>query len=151
MSLADYTPERHEIKSPAGITLFSVRGISAVDVSVLLRDHFAHLDKMFELFAQQNRDVFATGAGEKLILTVVRDFPEIAAAAISLAADEPGTEENAKSLPLPVQIEAIRHIGRLTFEIVGGPKNFFASLEPLLEGLAAPTRPKVRAVPKAAA
>lgn len=135
MSLSGYTPERQTISLPRGQS-FSVRGISVEDFSALLRDHLPHLDQMFDLFSRQTKDVFATGSAQKLVLTAIRDFPQIAAMAIALAADEPGTEAKAAKLPLPTQMEALMAIGRLTFEEVGGPKKFFASLQMLTAGLA---------------
>lgn len=141
MSLSDYIPERAEIKLPKGA--FSVRGLSLVDVSVLLRDHMGHLDAMFKQYAEKTKEVFTTAAAQKLVLTLVKDFPDLCAAVITLAADEPGTEAKARALTAPKQIETVTAIGRLTFEEVGGPKKFFASLQPLMAGLgvqAAPTR-----------
>lgn len=137
MSLSDYTPERQPIKLPREGS-FSVRGLSVEDVSALLRAHMPHVDQMFQLYAAQTKDIFATGAAEKLVLTVVKDFPQISAALISLASDEPDTEAQARKLPFPTQIEAISAIGRLTFEEVGGPKKFFASLSALMGGLMPP-------------
>lgn len=150
MSLSEYTPERFSISLPRGAA-FSVRGVSVEDFSALLRDHMPHIDQMFDLYAKQTKDVFASGAAEKLVLMVVKDFPKITAAIISLAADEPGTEAKAAKLPLPVQIQALQNIGRLTFEEVGGPKAFFESLKGLMGGLTIPAKmtPKI-AGPKSA-
>lgn len=149
MSLSEYTPERFDVKLSKGGS-FSVRGLSAEDFSSLLREHMPHIDQMFDLYSKQTQDVFATGAAEKLVMTVVKDFPQITAAVIALAADEPGTEDKARKLPLPVQIQAIHNIGRLTFEEVGGPKAFFASLKALMGGLAAPAVKTLKAHPKLA-
>lgn len=117
MALAEYTPERVEIKQGDRV-ICSVRGLGTDDVSVLVR---AHLDALNELFALSQRvdNQFGSTA---FFMQVVTAAPQIAMDVIALAADEPGYPADARKLPMGLQIKILQEVVRLTFEDIGGPK-----------------------------
>ena len=80
-------------------------------------------------------------AAENLV-ELMQSFPKLAAGVIAVACGEvtDGALENARRLPLPVQIVALQEIARLTFEPFGGVKKFAAQTLGALatEGIALP-------------
>lgn len=130
MSLKDYSSERLEVTFKGGS--FSVRGLSLDDVTALITKHLPDLDKLADLLAGKATQETAAMETMSLALKLVVEAPALVAQAIALAADEPDFAENARKLPLPVQIDAVKKIGRLTFEESGGAKKFFESLSGLV-------------------
>lgn len=134
MSLADYQPATQVIKVGRGGS-FTVRGLSLSDVQILLASYYPDIEHLVDLYGSVSDDVFARGNTERFILELARRAPALVADAIALAADEPAMSERARQLPFPVQVDALKAIGKLTFEEVGGPKKFVASLLTLLGGV----------------
>lgn len=131
MSLADFTPETHTIKTRRGSLV--VRGLNLADIGQLVSAHLPELEAAFSLFGKRT----PAGAGQMdlLVLSLARDFPGLAASVIAAACDEPDGRDAARALPFPVQVEALSHIGRLTFEDVGGLEPFLRTLTSLVAGL----------------
>lgn len=131
MSLADFTPEWHAIKTRKGEG-FAVRGLSLDDLTTLIRTNMEDLKVAVATF--QRAEIEGIPA-EQVLLLLLKDAPSLAAQVIALGAGEMSAEREAKLLPFPLQMDAITNILRLTFEDVGGPKNFFATLLTLAESL----------------
>jgi hypothetical protein len=83
MALADFTPERVEIKHN-GSVVCSVRGLGTDDISVLVRAHLDTMNKLFEI--ARSADDFGS---VNFFAQMVTSAPQIAMDVIALAADEP--------------------------------------------------------------
>jgi hypothetical protein len=129
MALADYQPERVDIPFKGGS--FQVKGLSLDDVSVLMKHHLTDMDELLELYSRNVSQDIAVAATAQYAVTLVREAPALVANVLALAAEEPDSVDNARRLPIPTQIEALKVIGRLTFEEAGGAKKFFESLKDL--------------------
>lgn len=136
MSLAAFKPETRQVKGKNYD--LTVRGLSMTDVASLLRTHLEDLDHVFELYEQQGADSMGTVALSRFALALIKDSPGLVAHAIALACDEPDQVENAARLPFPAQIAALKDIGTLTFEGIGGIKKFAAEFSDLVSGLRPP-------------
>lgn len=136
MGLADYRPETAAIVFKGGS--FNVKGLNLEDVSLLIRTHLPDMESLFDMYQQSTGDVFSNGAAERLILKLAKDAPALTANIIACASGEPDSVDAARSLSLPLQVQALTHIGRLTFEDAGGPKNFFEALMKLFGGIIPP-------------
>jgi hypothetical protein len=126
MSLADYKPATEVVNLPGGVS-FTVRGLSLDDVGSLMKNHLEDLDKLLRLFKERGtNELIADGASAAIRL--VQGAPVFAAQMIAIASDEPGAVEQAGKLTVPVQIDAIKKVLKLTFQDAGGLKKFFESL-----------------------
>ena len=129
MGLADYQPARQKVEFKGGSV--SVRGLSLDDVTVLLKHHLADLDNLMEIYQRDVKDEMAIAAAVQYGVSLAREAPGLVAHVIALACDEPEKVDQARMMPLPVQVELLKAIGTLTFEEVGGAKKFFESLQTL--------------------
>jgi hypothetical protein len=134
MPFADFQPPREAVAWAGGGA--SVRGLSLEDVSRLVRTHYVDLEQLIALY--DDRAALPSIGGLTLddtVLTLCRDAPQFAATAVLLAADEAGderAEEAVRRLPLPVMVDALRKVSRLTFEEAGGLRPFLGTLSALL-------------------
>lgn len=130
MSLAAYTPRTEKVK--AGDTEFEVRGLSSTDIGVLIERNIDDLVSLFDMFQSQKSDI-----NESEIISAIVKLPRMTVAAIVLASTEDADMEvlanAARQLPLPVQIDALMKIGKLTFEDAGGLGKFIGNLKGLVE------------------
>lgn len=133
MSLADYQPAREKVEFKGGSVF--VRGLSLDDLTVLMRNHLSDIDNLMEIYRRDVRDELAVAAAIQYGVSLAREAPGLVAHVISLAADEPDQVDRARALPLPIQVEILKHVGRLTFEEVGGAKKFFESLQILIASI----------------
>jgi len=136
MALADYVVERKAVPFKGGS--FDVRGLSLDDVTVLMREHLSDLDQVFELYASSASQEALVGETARYAIKLVQEAPGLVSNVIALASDEPGSAATARSLSIPVQVDALEKIFMLTFEEAGGAKKFFESLSRLLTGLRPP-------------
>ena len=132
MGLADYTPERAEI-TRKGKPLISVRGLNLDDLKRLVAAHLDDLRELARLLKGAQEQVFATLAQDGLILKLATEIPALAHEIIAIAADQPDDSSAAARLPLGLQARALDHILRLTFEDIGGPKAFAATILNLIQ------------------
>lgn len=135
MSLAAFQPEKIEIKHRK--VTFEVRGLSMTDLSSLVRTHYTDLEALFTIY--ENEAV--TGGVNAMSIarygtSLIKDAPGLVGHIIALAADEPEMVDNAMRLPMLVQIDALKAIGKLTFEEVGGVKKLIAELSNLVGQMA---------------
>lgn len=133
MALADYVVERKAVPFKGGS--FDVRGLSLDDVTVLMREHLSDLDQIFELYASTTSQEVLVGETARYAIKLVQEAPGLVANVIALASDEPHQADRARTLSIPVQVDALEKIFLLTFEEAGGAKKFFESLGRLLTGL----------------
>ena len=134
MSLAAYQESFAEI--PAGNTSIRLFPLSLDDLGVLQR---RHQDQLMDVLLQF-KEHFAAGqliAVEFAILGVVCTMSDLVADAIALSAREADQSSAAKRLPVDVQVAAIGHIVRLSYETAlhAGAKN---EVDKLLENVLQP-------------
>jgi hypothetical protein len=138
MALSDFQAERREVKVN-GKVLFSVEGLSLETLALLVNTHMPDLEYVFgivvhgekadETFQQQIARVAMGMAGQA---------PGLVANIIAICSGEPLTDDlikQARRLPFPAQVQAMEHIGSLTFEEAGGVKKAIESLMTLLARL----------------
>lgn len=125
MALSDYQPHKETIKGLTGSRYnFDVRGLSMVDITSIVRTHLDDLENLFDMYEKQGDSELSQASLGRFALALVKDAPGLVAHVIALASDEPDSVENAAKLPLDAQIMAIRAIGKMTFEGIGGVKKF---------------------------
>ena len=128
--LADFKQEWREIAFKGGG--FKVRGLSLEDLSLLIRTHLPDLKAMYARYTAANENGETT---DDMVLSFVRDTPVLAAHLIAMAAGEESAAEQARGLPFPLQVDAVVNVLQLTFEDIGGPKNFGPLLMRLIGGV----------------
>lgn len=132
MSLRTFTPPSAEIMhgdKPA----FTVRGLSLADLSHMMRSHMPDIQVvvgMWQTFQAAGPD----GDINPLLTVLAADAPILAAHIIACGAGDPEAHEFAKQLPIPLQIEALSQIFRLTFEEYGGLEKTVAALGKMAAG-----------------
>lgn len=134
MSLADYKPETKTIKTRA--VTFEVRGLSFTDISALIRLHYTDLEALFTIYEQEG----VTGGMNSVSIAryatgLMKDAPGLVSHIIARAADEPELVDVAGRLPLLAQVDALKAIGQLTFEEVGGAKKLMEMVMNLAKDL----------------
>lgn len=136
MALSDFSPESVEVR--VGKATVRVRGFTLEDLSILLRLHIEDLAKILQLI-QLAKSVVGADADQAVmteaVVRLVVEAPGMAANIIAIAADEDRAVDLAARLPMAVQIRLLSEIGRMTFEDLGGPGNFWAVLQTTLAGL----------------
>lgn len=139
MALSDYQPDTLTIA--AGKTSFDVRGLSFLDLSSLLRTHYEDLESLFDLYENDARSVdFTNVAMARYATALIKDAPGLVSHLIALAADEPEMVNAVHRLPLLSQVDALRAIGKLTFEEVGGVKKLIGMIADLAGELRSPDK-----------
>jgi hypothetical protein len=133
MALHDFMVVTEEVSFRGG--RFALRGLALNDVSELVRNHLPELNKLFQLYDNEETRENALAESARFAITIVRETPIMVAKMIALAADEPQAVDVAARLPLPVQVECVRKIIELTFEEAGGAKKFLDSVMSLVGGM----------------
>jgi hypothetical protein len=128
--LADFKQEWREVLFKGGG--FKVRGLSLEDLSLLIRTHLPDLKAMYARYSVANENGETT---DDMVLSFVRDMPVLAAHLIAMAAGEESAVDQARGLPFPLQVDAVVNVLQLTFEDIGGPKNFGPLLRRLIGGV----------------
>lgn len=139
MSLRNITIPKREVPVD-GEQKFTVSGVSADQVFGLYSRHREDLSTLFDNLAGRNRVEGAEVINS--IEGIITQFPLVVAEGIALASGSRPDEEHwaedvtvARSLPLPVQVDALMKIGELTFSPDMPPKKFFALLVGLIQQL----------------
>lgn len=130
MALADFKPDTVTValkpslgdKSPT----VELKGLSFHDFSKLIRVHYHDLDGLFDIYENSaGQDLSAIAVG-RFATTLIADAPGLVSHIIALAAGEEDQLEAVQSLPLIVQIDALKAIGGLTFSDVEEVKKMLA-------------------------
>ena len=129
MGLKNYKPKRLDV-SIGEDNVVQLRGLSLVDITVLVDHHLPDLEELFELFADINKQ--DDQQFETVVMSLLQRAPGLAANIIALGSDEPDDAKKAATLPAPLQIDMLLKIGTLTFEEVGGVKKGWESIAALL-------------------
>lgn len=115
---------------------FTVRGLSLDDIAYLVgryKDTFAQL---FDQFQAQG-DMDSTNSVLAFVGPMIQTAPKLAAEIIACGAGDASDWEVARSLPFPVQVEALEHVINLTFTAEGGPKKVLEAVVRLAQGTTA--------------
>lgn len=110
---------------------FSIRGVSMDDVTRVILDDQAEVEKAMDLIDQSRGEDGEVNIGSAIVL-LVQKAPKIAAKIAACAADEPEAWTNFLSLPAPIQLDVLMGIGELTFSEPDALKKFVANLVSLL-------------------
>jgi hypothetical protein len=139
MALSDYEPARAQVEFKGGS--FFVRGLALDDVTALMKSFSSDLEGMIGIYARGVNNDQTVAAMTQYAIALAKEAPGLVANVIARASDEPDAVDNARRLSMATQVQALKEIGRLTFEEAGGPKKFFESLNGLLT-MVAPTATK---------
>jgi len=139
MSLRNITIPKREV--PVGSEQkFTVSGVSADQVFGLYSRHREDLGVLFDNLA--GRDRAERSEVLNSIEGIIAQFPLVIAEAIALASGSKPDSEHwdeevavARSLPMPVQVDALMKVGELTFSPDMPPKKFFALLVGMIQQL----------------
>lgn len=133
------------IKVPGGGE-FAVRGLSFSDLTGLYQLHGGELGLWFERFVGDAANAVAGDSIADAVASIISAAPDLAAAAIALAADaEDGELDIVKRLPLGVQIDALSAVGELTFTEDMPPKKVLEIVIRMATGLVGQATPPLGA------
>lgn len=134
MALSDFQPLTVDVKYKDKV-LVTVRGLSLVDCTTLVRNHLPDLEMVYDKFGP-TKSLPESGADiEAVLFSLITTIPDTAARMICMAANEPDGMDSVSKMPLPLQIKIMLEIVRLTFEDVGGPLAFAATFRAALNEL----------------
>jgi len=127
----DYAAPTTTIKSQ-GKPVIDVRGLSFVDLSLLINSHRADIEKVWAMYNEFQRKDGGDLVGDALVMRygfeLFNEAPGILANIIALGADEKDRITQISRLPATIQIDALVAIFRLTIEDFGGVKKMMATL-----------------------
>lgn len=111
---------------------FAVRGITFSTVARLVSagqrsDMEIAVSQLAELKDAQSEQLIGA------LSSIVAQLPTLTAMVIAEAANEPDEWEKVKQLPMPVQLEAILEIGKLTFDGADSVKTFVRGVLELMQ------------------
>jgi len=124
-SLADLRLPTAKIEVPNTEASFEVRGLSLADISALMETHGQALNG---IYVEQIGDADGNLDAGHIAQTLMRTAPSAVSAIICIAAGEPEAEETVAQLPVPVQVEALVQIARLTFHSEEALGNLIATV-----------------------
>lgn len=131
-------PLHDDFKTPVttiesqGKPVIDVRGLSFVDISLLINSHRADMEKLFAMYKEFQRKDGGDLVGDALVMRygfeLLNEAPGILANIIALGADETDRVEQISRLPATVQIDSLVAIFKMTIEDFGGVKKMMATL-----------------------
>lgn len=140
MPLADYTPKKEVVPIP-GNSGFEVRGISLPDVQLLIDLHEYIISNIVEKVRNRQEligsddPVIVNEAMADLMSELIRESPLLVGHIISICSDEPDTYQQAMTLPITVQLDALTKIASLTFTDLASVKKLAADVMSLIRGI----------------
>lgn len=138
MALADFQAERRDVMVN-GKVLFSVEGLSLDTLALLVNTHLPDLEYVFGIVVHGERaDETLQQQLARVAVGLAGEAPGLVANIIAICSGEPVTDDlirQARRLPFPAQVQALEHIGAMTFEEAGGVKKAIESLMILLARL----------------
>jgi hypothetical protein len=122
---------------------FTVFGLTFRDVEYIVEHEMGDLNAVIELFGQQmpsgdvDPDTFAEASNE-LLARLYTQYPALTARIIACASGDrsEAVVAHVERLPLPVQVDALLEVFRLTFSAPGGVKKFVAGVSAAAKALA---------------
>lgn len=110
-SIADLVIHTEEVPVSEGVTI-TIRGLSFLDLSIVLQDHATVLDKLYREHVVERQEMPPTDQLAKALMT---EAPDVVAHIIARANDEPESWEKVQKIPGIVQINCLVSLARLTF------------------------------------
>lgn len=110
-SLSDIIIPTEEVEVAKGVTI-TLRGLSFLDLSLLIQDHAVVLDKLYREHVVERHEMPPT---DQLARALMTEAPDLVAQVIAHANDEPESYEKVQKLPGIVQINALIAVAALTF------------------------------------
>lgn len=124
----DFSFETHELRLKEK-TVATLRGISADDISTLLVQETENVEKIFDSIENHMADTSSDinlddpnavaaalrDQSKPMIDAVLKQAPRVLAKIIAIAADDLDAWPSVAKWPIPVQLEALTQIMRLTF------------------------------------
>lgn len=147
MPLAEYAPKKEPVAIP-GNSGFEVRGISLPDVSLLIDLHEHLISNIAEKVRNRkdlignDNEALANEAVIDLMSELIRESPLLVGHIISICSDEPDTYDQAMSLPITVQIDAMTKIAGLTFTDMASVKKLAADVMNMIRGIIPTASPR---------
>lgn len=130
MSLRDFVIRKEPVVYQGVST--QVRGIALFDISDLMRNHLAEMNKLFGMYQNLETRETAIAQGMQFAARIVDEVPKLVTAIIIRACDEDQNDEalidHVQRLSIGLQVELIRKIIELTVEEAGGAKKLIDSL-----------------------
>jgi len=144
MALKNYTIPRLPVVLAEGNEI-QVRGLNLDDVSFLAQVHRDDVDRIIATFRSDvpslDPEAVETAVRERgnaMIAALLQHFPIVAGNVIAVASDEPEQWDVAQKLPVPVQVDALMKIARLTFNDFDGFKKFVGNVLAAVQSAKAP-------------
>lgn len=128
MALRDHVTPRIVVPL-LGDNSVAVRGLNLDDLMGLIPTHFEAISKVAALYAEHKQSVFSAKPFMDLVISVAKDFPDLIAEVISVAADEPDSRD--VKLSTVLQLSVLTAIVKMTVEEAGGLGNLFGQLRVL--------------------
>lgn len=122
-------------KNNAPAQVLAVRGIAFTDIMKLFRVHGPDMIRLYTALTVEDGEEADIGP---LFVQAIQQAPELVADLIVLAADQTdtvGAHRVAMRLPLPVQLDALEKITRLTLEDHGGLGELLQTVVRMFGGL----------------
>lgn len=110
-SIADLIIPTEEVLVSEDITI-TLRGLSFLDLSVIIQDHAKILDKLYHDHIVKRQEMPPTDQLAKALMT---EAPDVVAHIIAHANDEPESWEKVQKIAGIVQINCLVSVARLTF------------------------------------
>ena len=145
MGLASFTVATETVALPDGDTL-AVRGLSFEDIAVLVRSHYTTARALFDRFVREaamdavdqkvSGGLLGLADMQDTFLEVVGSAPGLFADMIARGCGEPHLANQARLLPMAVQIEAVEKIVTLTLQAEGGMEKLVETVARLAGSMA---------------
>ena len=138
MGLKDLKLPTAEVEVPGGGS-FAVRGLSFTDIRALFIKHSAEVNSVFTLIARGKEGSATPEEASETVAHIINTAPALVAEVIAVASGEEDAFEEALALPFPVQVDALKKIGQVTFGSEDGLKKFVQTVSLLMRNQAAPS------------
>lgn len=143
MSLKKLKLKTEEVEVPGG-EKFTVKGLSFTDMTSLYTKYASEVSAFFGLLANgRDKGELDVEGAAILAASFIQKAPALAAEAIAIAAgdDDPEGFAVALSLPMPVQVDALKKIGVCTFGSDGAAKKFAQTVSVLMKNQVSQANP----------
>lgn len=137
MSLSRFKVPTEQVEVSPGES-FPVRGLSTRDIGLLAARHHAMLSALFaEVAAGRGEGSLSQGTVEQMLPDLLQKAPELVSDIIAVSYGDIEDSQYVSVMPLPVQVDALTKVFRLTFRTEGELKKV---IETVIQGLSGTTR-----------
>lgn len=138
--LSDYRPIRKKVyvgSEGDADFFFHVRALSLNDIEELISRYAEDMNDLIETYNRVAAGKADGIAMEGFMSGALKSFPELMTEIIVCASDDTGegAVENARRLPLPVQVDALMMIYGLTFGANGGVVKFVSQISGIWQAM----------------